>query len=195
MGNIDSMFYQVRIPLRDDSFLQFLWWKDGDPSKSVTEYQMVVHLFGATSLPSCANFCHRKTAEDWKGYFSEEIVNTVLKNFYVDDCLKSVKSVKEAVILVKDLQRLLDKGGFHISKWISNSRDVMNSIPVSERAKEVKTLDLDHDRIPDDLVIQWNHWYQDFQKLEDFKVDRCIKPFGFDPVTAQLHHFADASET
>lgn len=51
------------------------------------------------------------------------------------------------------------------------------------------------DRIPDDLVIQWNHWYQDFQKLEDFEVNRCIKPFGFDPVIAQLHHLADASET
>lgn len=51
------------------------------------------------------------------------------------------------------------------------------------------------DRFPDDLVIQWNHWYQDFKKLEDFKVNRCIKPFGFDPVFAQLHHFADASKT
>lgn len=59
---------------------------------------MVVHLFGATSSPSCANFCLRKTAEDWKGYFSEETVNTVLKNFYVDDCLTSVKSLKEAVM-------------------------------------------------------------------------------------------------
>nr|XP_034339443.1 uncharacterized protein LOC105341007 [Crassostrea gigas] len=251
MGDVDSMFYQVRVPLQDASFLRFLWWKDGDPSKSVTEYQMVVHLFGATSSPSCANFCLRKTTQDWKGYFSEETVNTVLKNFYVDDCLKSVKSVNEAVILVKDLQRLLDKGGFHISKWISNSRDVMNSIPVSERAKEVKEvqwcvesdffnfkLELNKqpltrreilsmvssvydplgflapfvlkakcilqeickmqlgwdDRIPDDLVIQWNHWYQDLQKLEDFKVNRCIKPFGFDPVITQLHHFSDASE-
>lgn len=118
---------------------------------------MVVHLFVATSSPSCANFCLRKTAEDWKGYFSEETVNTVLKNFYVDDCLKSVKSVKEAVILVKDLQRLLDKDGFHISKWISNSRDVINSIPVSERATEVKTLDLDHDtlQIEKALGVQW----------------------------------------
>lgn len=51
------------------------------------------------------------------------------------------------------------------------------------------------DRIPNDHVIQWNHCYQDFKKLEDFKVNRCIKPFGFDPVFAQLHHFADASET
>lgn len=65
--------------------------------------------------------------------------------------------MKEAVILVKHLQRLLDKGSFHISKWISNSRDVMNSIPVSERAKEVKTLDLNHDTLPIEraLEVQW----------------------------------------
>lgn len=64
MCDIDSMFYQVCVLLRDASFLRFLWWKDGDPSKSVTKYQMVVHLFGATSSPSCANFCLRKTAQD-----------------------------------------------------------------------------------------------------------------------------------
>lgn len=80
MGDIDSMFYQVRVPLRDASFLRFLWWKYGDPSKSVTEYQMVAHLVSVTSSPCCANFCLRKTAQDWKGYFSEETVNTVLKN-------------------------------------------------------------------------------------------------------------------
>lgn len=60
MGNIDSMLYQVRVPLRNASFLRFKWRKDGYPYKSVNEYQMVLHLFGATSSPSCANFCLKK---------------------------------------------------------------------------------------------------------------------------------------
>ena len=72
----------------------------------------MVHLFRATSSPSCANFCLRKAAQDWTGHFSDETIKTVLKNFYVDDCLKSVKSVKSAILLVKDLQILLGKGGF-----------------------------------------------------------------------------------
>ncbi|XP_014673951.1 PREDICTED: uncharacterized protein LOC106814170 [Priapulus caudatus] len=77
--------------------------------------------------------------------------------FYVDDCLKSLNSTKHAISLVKDLQAVLSHGGFHISKWISNSREVMNSIPASERAKEVKDLDLNQDILPIDraLGVQW----------------------------------------
>ena len=130
MGDIDSMFYQVRVRPEDTSFLRFLWWNDGNPSSNVVEFQMMVHLFGATSSPSCANFCLRKTAQDWTGHFSDETIKTVLKNFYVDDCLKSVKSVKSAIFLVKDLQSLLGNGGFHIAKWTSNSRGVVTSLPV-----------------------------------------------------------------
>ncbi|XP_014665117.1 PREDICTED: uncharacterized protein LOC106807320 [Priapulus caudatus] len=129
----------------------------GDISKQVTEYEIGVHLFGATSSPSCSNFALRKTAQDCKEQFNAEVVDTVLRNFYVDDCLKSLKSVDSAVSLVKDLQALLNCGGFHIAKWISNSREVMSYIPVSERAKEVKDLDLDQDVLPIEraLGVQW----------------------------------------
>ncbi|XP_033762629.1 uncharacterized protein LOC117344089 [Pecten maximus] len=268
MGDIDSMFHQVHVPPQDANFLRFLWWEHGDTRQQASEYQMVVHLFGATSSPSCANFALRKTAHDCKGHFNDEVINTVLKNFYVDDCLKSLKTVNKAKSLVKDLKDVLHRGGFHIAKWISNSREVMSSLPVDERAKEVKDLDLDQDTLPieralgvqwciesdifrfkivikdqpltrrgilsmvssvydplgflapfvltakvilqelcklqlgwDDQVPngfqdQWCLWIKDLQKLSDFKVDRCIKPPGFGDIqSAQLHHFADASET
>lgn len=158
MGDIDSMFHQVRVPPEDANFLRFLWWENGDTSKHPTEYQMSVHLFGAKSSPSCANYALRKTAIDNKGCFSDEVINTVLRNFYVDDCLKSVGNTNDAVNLVSDLQALLLRGGFRIAKWVSNSRDVMQSIPVTARAKGVQDLDLDHDSLPVDraLGVEWN---------------------------------------
>ncbi|XP_061196561.1 uncharacterized protein LOC133204832 [Saccostrea echinata] len=118
---------------------------------------MVVHLFGATSSPRCANFCLRKTTQDCTGHFSDEAIKTVLQNFYVDDCLKSVNSVRNGVTLVKELQGPLESGGFHISNLISNIHEVMNSIPVSDRAKEVKDLDFDYYTLPTEraLGIQW----------------------------------------
>lgn len=158
MGDIDSMFYQEKVPQEDARLLnRFLWWEDGSPKKRIIEYQMVVHLFGATSSPSCANYALRKTAQDYKGLYNTEVINTVLKNFYVDDCLKSVKTVTEASSLLCDLKDFLMRGGFHITKWISNSREVMTYIPVSRRAKEVKDLDLENDTVPIDraLGIQW----------------------------------------
>ena len=65
---------------------------------------MVVHIFGATSSPSCANFALQQCARDNVGKFKTETITTVLRNFYVDDCLKSVEDEEEALTLAKDLK-------------------------------------------------------------------------------------------
>ena len=44
-------------------------------------------------------------------------------------------------------------GGFKLTKWTSNSRAVLASVPVDERAKEVKDLDLDKDKLPLERVL------------------------------------------
>lgn len=118
---------------------------------------MKVHLFGAMSSPSCANYALRRTADDNAQYFPREVINTVKCNFYVDDCLKSVASEEEAVQLVKDVTVLCQKGGFDLSKWISNSRTVLLSIAEDCRAKEVMELNLDVDQLPMEraLGLQW----------------------------------------
>ena len=107
MADIEAMFYQVRVPDRDSSFLRFLWWEDGNMAHEVQEYQMIVHLFGAISSSACANFALRRTAEDNKSCFPPEVINTVKKNFYVDDCLKSLTSEATAIAHVTNLQALL----------------------------------------------------------------------------------------
>ena len=93
---------------------------------------LAVHLFGGVCSPSCANFALKKTAEDNKTSFDPEIVHTVKRNFYVDDCLKSVTSDKSAIFLVNNLTELLRRGGFRQTKWLSNSRKVVESIPEAE---------------------------------------------------------------
>jgi hypothetical protein len=157
MGDVETMFYQVGVSQEDSSFLRFLWWEDGDTSKNLLEYHMVVHLFGAKSSPSCTNFALRKSATDLEGEFNPEVIDTVLRSFYVDDYLKSVPSVKGAIHLVKDVKSVLAQGGFHIRQWISNSREVVNTIPVPERAKEVMDLDLNQDAMPIEraLGVRW----------------------------------------
>lgn len=156
-ADVEAMYHQVRVPEEDTDLLRFLWWPEGDITKDLKEYKMVVHPFGATSSPSCATFALRQTAEDNQSKSSPETVNTVLKNFYVDDCLKAVATEREAIALVKDLTALCATGGFHLTKWASNSRMLLASIPETHRAKEYKDLDLDHDALPIErtLGIQW----------------------------------------
>jgi hypothetical protein len=109
LADIEAMFCQVRVSSEHRSFLRFLWWCDGDYEQSPEEYKMLVHLFGATSSPSCAGFCLRKVADEFENEFDEETIKTIRKNFYVDDCLKSVQKTEDAIQLIEELRRLLAK--------------------------------------------------------------------------------------
>lgn len=82
----------------------------------------------------------RKTADDNAKDFDPSISDIVKKNVYVDDCLKSVPDDQEGVKVAKKLPQLLNRGGFHLTKWVSNSTAVIESIPESERAGDVKDL-------------------------------------------------------
>ena len=156
MSDIEAMFHQVRVRPSDCDALRFLWWPDGNLASQPEEYQMTVHLFGATSSPSCANFALKRVAEDHKAEFDEETTQTVRRNFYVDDCLKSVGSNEKAVRLVGQLWDLLAKAGFRLTKWISNSQEVINSLPESERATTLKNLDFSEPHLERALGVHWN---------------------------------------
>ncbi|KAL7868195.1 hypothetical protein SRHO_G00095790 [Serrasalmus rhombeus] len=108
-------------------------------------------------LMSCASYALRRTAQDGAVTTSPEAILTVLRNFYVDNLLKSVATEGEAVNLEKELTKLCARGGFHLHKWVSNSRALLHSTPDDERAAEVKDLDLQLDELPIEraLGMQW----------------------------------------
>lgn len=62
---------------------------------------MMVHLFGATSSPGCANFALKKVASDYEDQCRTEAADFVKNNFYVDDGLRSVSTPEAAASLVK----------------------------------------------------------------------------------------------
>ncbi|KAL4005475.1 hypothetical protein ACER0C_005188 [Sarotherodon galilaeus] len=157
MADVEAMFHQVKVPPEDTDLLRFLWWPNEDLNQALVAYKMVVHLFGATSSPSCASYALRRCAEDNRDQFDSTAIETILQKFTVDDCLKSVGSEDEAVLLFHNLKAACQMGGFRLTKWISNSRVVLASIPDTEKAKEVKDLDLDQDVLPIEraLGVQW----------------------------------------
>ncbi|XP_068209143.1 uncharacterized protein [Palaemon carinicauda] len=55
IGDINTIFYQVRVPEHQWDYLMFFWWEnslDEEPK----EWRMAVHLFRPCSSPSIANF-------------------------------------------------------------------------------------------------------------------------------------------
>ena len=125
--------------------LRFLWRQDDDPDKPPKHYCMTAHIFGGVWSPSAATFALQRVAEDNRDDFSDDAVETVQRNFYVDDCLKFVATEDAAIRLAADLRELLARGGFRLTNWLSNSKKAIRSIPTEEWAKSLRELNLDRD--------------------------------------------------
>ena len=267
MADIEAMFYQVLVPESQRSFLRFLWWPSGNTDECLAEYEMCVHTFGAISSPACANFALHKTAEDNKDIFGFETSKSLKEDFYVDDFLTSKDSAEAAIDLISKTKKMCASGGFNLTKFVSNDRAVIESVPEKDRSKEIKNLNLQLDSLPveralgmswniendtlnfritlkdlpltrrgilatvssiydplglvsplllhgkrilqqivadnkswDEGVSQeqrsaWEKWRKDLQVLEEIEIKRSFKPSHFGKiVSAQIHHFSDASE-
>ena len=128
IADIETMFFQVRVIEKDQPSLRFLWRgpnRDCPPDVN----QMQAMIIGAKSSPTSANYCLKKTAIDNKATCSEEAVSTVLRDFYMDDLLKSSTSEDKTAQLALQLIELLSRGGFQLTKFMSNSQMYLLSYP------------------------------------------------------------------
>ena len=87
-----------QIPIDQRDLLRFLWWTDGDVEGDVVECGRHAHIFGATSSPLVAKCALRQIALNNAVGFSSQAVETFMPSFYIDNCLKSVPSVQEAIL-------------------------------------------------------------------------------------------------
>ena len=60
----------------------------------------------------------------------------------MDDVLKSVPSVRDALTLIQEVRDLCKKGGFKLTKFISNKKDISFQIPDAFRRDGTKDMDL-----------------------------------------------------
>ncbi|CAI5694724.1 unnamed protein product [Oreochromis niloticus] len=141
MCDIERMFHQFHVREADRDYLRFLWWKDGNFSVEPQEFRMKVHLFGAASSPGCANYGLKHLAKENESLFPLGS-QFIMRDFYVDDGVTSIADVDEAIQLAKEAQRLCAMGGLRLHKFVCNNAKVLESIAPSERATEVKALDL-----------------------------------------------------
>lgn len=158
MGDVEAMFYQVKIPPEQRSYLRFLWWKGSNLEAEILDHEMSAHLQGGTSSPSCSNYAMKRTATENEVKYGPEAANTLRKNFYVDDLLKSCCNVAAAIKLIQNVIKMCADGGFNLTKFTSNSMEVLMSLPEEKRRKGVKNEDLLSGDIPEDkaLGIHWN---------------------------------------
>ena len=98
------------------------------------------------------------TANDGVNEFGVEAASFIKENFYVDNGLKSVNTVREGIELIKNIIEMCMKVGLRLHKFTSNSKEVVESTTVESRAREIKELDENHDLLTLERVlgIEWN---------------------------------------
>ncbi|XP_030834719.1 uncharacterized protein LOC115921399 [Strongylocentrotus purpuratus] len=145
-----------RFRMERPAFMCDVWWPDGDYQQPVHHYRRKAHLFGAASSPGCANYGRKKTVTDHKDK-CVAAANFVHSDLYVVHGLISVPKSAEAVDLMTQTRVLCKEGKLHLHKIVSNSREVMQAVPMEERAKCVKELNLLHDELTIERAIglQW----------------------------------------
>ena len=108
--DIEGMFHQVNVNYEHRNLLSFLWWEQGNIEQSLIAYRMTVHLFGAVSSSGCTNFVLKTTADDFEGECGSDAGDFVCHDFYVDDDLKSVPSMEQAIALIENTKTSARKG-------------------------------------------------------------------------------------
>ncbi|XP_073719442.1 uncharacterized protein [Misgurnus anguillicaudatus] len=126
-SDVKGMFHQVRLLDEDKPFLRLLW-RHGRTSEPAVVYQWQVLPFGTACSPCCATYSLQSHAKvDLEA--TDEVRQTVERNFYVDNCLKSVTTEAQAVQMVNRLQCHLNEGGFELRQWASNIPEVIGHLP------------------------------------------------------------------
>ena len=136
IGDISEMFLQVELAECDRKYHRFLW------KSAVYEFNRLV--FGIKSSPYLACKALQEVAKMFAAEYPESAHEIVSKNFYVDDLLCSLPTVEEAVTMRKCVQEMLERGGFHLRKWLSNERAVIESVPEDDRAPNSTASIADH---------------------------------------------------
>lgn len=112
------MYHRIGIPEVDQHVHRFLW-TEMEVNRKPDTYVKTVLTFEDKPAPAMAQIALRKTADENQDSYPEAAIS-LKKNSYMDDICDSVKRVEQAKNLTKDLDKVLETGGFQVKFWVSN---------------------------------------------------------------------------
>ena len=125
MGDIKSMYNQIRIPVYDRDALRFLWVRNDQ----IMHFRSTSHLFGGVWCASSSSYALKKTAENTN---NQDVKNMIQQSFYVDDLAHSSDDMKQLSNQVTQLQQVLNTRGFHLTKLSATDKKILSGINATD---------------------------------------------------------------
>ncbi len=132
--DISKMFLKLYMPEEHRDYHRFLWRDNNDREPKI--YRWKSHVFGNSGSPCVAIFAVKNHAKNNQKKFPQA-ADTIMHATLVDDSLDSTNTAEEAVTLLGQLRQLLASMDMDIKKVTSNSREVVASIPETERSQSL----------------------------------------------------------
>lgn len=151
-ADIAKMYRQIIVHPDDRKFQLILWRLH--PVDEIRTYSLNTVTFGTKSAPYLAIKTLIRVAFDEQERFPKGF-KCITEGFYVDDCIYGADSVQEAIEIQSEVIGILKSGGFHLRKWSSNFKEVLEMVPESDRETK-RLLDFDSKLSVKTLGLQWS---------------------------------------
>ena len=138
-GDIRHMFLQVFMYPEDRLYHHILHRRD--ERAPIEELQWTRHPFGSAGSPAVAIATLKLHASDFKEEFPIA-ARDVLQHSLVDDILSSYPTEEDAIKARQEWSELCEKAGMLVRKFITNSPEVADAIPLELREKRASLLDI-----------------------------------------------------
>ena len=155
-GDISKMYHRILIPERDQHVHRFLW-RNVDQRRPPDVYLKTVLTFGDKPAPAMAQIALQKTAKCAEEEHPEA-ARCLLENTYMDDICDSVASLDVAEQRTREIDEILQDGGFKVKKWTlsytnGHENDSNGFVQVDEKER---VLGIGWDQIEDNLFYKVN---------------------------------------
>ncbi|XP_029162158.1 uncharacterized protein LOC114933739 [Nylanderia fulva] len=148
-ADIAKMYRQILVDPQQTR-LQRVLWRD-EATASVQTYELITLTYGTATASYLATRALQFLAEMYAEEFPAGS-RRVKRDFYVDDLLTGADTIEEALALKNQIVKILNRGGFQLSKWHSNESVLINDMYDKHNAE----VQIDRDATSRILGILWN---------------------------------------
>ncbi|XP_054744542.1 uncharacterized protein LOC129248959 [Anastrepha obliqua] len=121
IADIEKCYRQILVS-RPDADMQRIVWRDEQGKPAI--YRLLTVTYGLNCSPYLTiKVLHTLATDDFPA--ASKILT---ESFYMDDCLHGAATVEDALNIQRQLQQLLQRGGFNLRKWMSNSTEFMRHL-------------------------------------------------------------------
>ncbi|XP_039297948.1 uncharacterized protein LOC120354644 [Nilaparvata lugens] len=154
IADIAKMYRQILVHPNDRNFQRIFW--RSDQNQPIQEYHLNTVTYGTSSAPYLATRMLNHLA-DVECSLQSAVHQAIKEDFYVDDLISGSSSLSSAIELAHQLLTTLNKGNFELRKWLSNSSELLSTIPAHliETATS-RPLSDSNDSVVKALGLIWN---------------------------------------